>query len=89
MTINSNNGFIKVRSEVISINDSSLAIKDSSKLSAGLVNSLDIPFKRYNTFEIRQRYPHLNRIKFSWVKELDVIILIDTNHTLITQPFIP
>ena len=39
----------KIDSSIVSVNVSSLAMKDSSKLSAWVVNNLDIPFKRYDT----------------------------------------
>ena len=55
-------------------------MKDPSKLSAWLVKNLDIPFKRYDTSEIKQKYPHLNRIEFPQLKAVDVTILIGTDH---------
>lgn len=38
-------------------------MKNSSELFAWLVNNLDIPFKRYDIFEIKKRYPHGNGIE--------------------------
>ena len=70
----------KIDSAIISVNANSLAMKDSSKLSAWLVNILDIPFNRYDTSEIKQKYPHLNGIEFPRLKDLDVKILIGTDH---------
>ena len=70
----------KINSAIVSVNANSLAMKDSSKLSARLVNILDITFKRYDTSEIKQKYPHLNGIKFPQLKDLDVKILIGTGH---------
>ena len=55
-------------------------MKDSSKLSAWLVNNLDISFKRYDTSEIKKKYPHLNGIEFPQLKDLNVTILIGTDH---------
>ena len=46
-----------------------------------LVNNLDIPFKEYDTSELKQKYPHLNRIEFPQLKDLDVTILISKVHT--------
>ena len=39
----------KIDSTIVSVNTSSSAMKGSSKLSAWLVNDLDIHFKRYDT----------------------------------------
>ena len=55
-------------------------MKDLLKLLAWLVNKLDITFKIHGTSEIRQKYPHLNRIEFPQLKDLDVTILIRTDH---------
>ena len=65
----------KTDSAIVSVNTSSSSMKDSSKLSAWLLNNLDILFKRYDTFEIKQKYPHLNRIEFPQLKDLDVTTL--------------
>ena len=65
----------KIDSAIVSVNTSSSSMKDSSKLSAWLVNNLDILFKRCDTFEIKQKHPHLNRIEFPQLKDLDVTIL--------------
>ena len=45
----------KIDSAIVSVNTSSLAMKDSPKLSAWLVNNLDTSFKRYETSEIKQK----------------------------------
>ena len=55
-------------------------MKDSSKLSSWLVNNLDIPFKRYDTSELKQKYPHSNGIEFPQLKDLDVTISIGIDH---------
>ena len=55
-------------------------MKNSSKLSAWLINSLDIPFKRYDTSEIKQRYQHLNGIEFPPQRDLHITILIGIDH---------
>ena len=49
-----------------------------SELSGWLVNNQDILFKRYDIFEIKQRYSHLNRIEFPLMK--DGTKLTGTNH---------
>ena len=55
-------------------------MKDSSKLSVWLVNNLDIPCKKYDTSEIKQKYPQFNGIEFPQLKNLDVTIFIGTDH---------
>ena len=70
----------KIDSAIVSVNTSSLATKDLSKLSVWLLKNLDMSFKRYDTFEIEQKYPHLNGIEFPRLKDLGVTILIGTDH---------
>ena len=55
-------------------------MKDSPKLSVWLVNNLDIPYKKYDTSEIKQKYPQFNGIEFPQLKDLDVTIFIGTDH---------
>ena len=50
-------------------------MKDSLKLSAWLVNNLDIPFKKSDTSEIKKKYPHLNGIEFPRLKDLGIILI--------------
>ena len=70
----------KIDSAIVSVNASSSAVKDSSKLSVWLVKNLDTPFKRYDTSELKQKYPHLNGIEFPQLKDLNVTILIGRDH---------
>lgn len=56
-------------------------MKNLSKLSTWLVNNLDTPIKIYDISTMKQRYPHLNGIEFPCKKDLDVTILIGTDHT--------
>ena len=64
----------KISSAIVSVNHSSSAMKDSLKLLVWFVNSLDIPFKRYDTSKIKQMYPQLNGIEFLQLKDLDIIV---------------
>ena len=58
----------KIDSAIILVNISSSAMKDSSKLSAWLVNNLDISFNKYDTSKIKQRFSHLSGIEFPQLK---------------------
>ena len=55
-------------------------MKDSSKLSAWLVNNLDISFNKYDTSKIKQRFSHLSGIEFPQLKYLNAAILTGTDH---------
>ena len=70
----------KINSAIVSVNASSSAVKDSSKLSPWLVNNLDILFKRYDRSKLNQKYPHLNGIEFPKLKDLYVTISIGTDY---------
>ena len=70
----------KIDSAIILVNTSSSAMKDSSKLSAWLVNNLDISFNKYDTSKIKQRFSHLSGIEFPQLKYLNAAILTGTDH---------
>ena len=54
----------KIDTAIVSVNASSSAMKDSSKLSVLVMKNLDIPFKKYGRSEIKQAFPHLNGKSF-------------------------
>ena len=69
-----------IDSATVSFNISSTSVSGSTHISACVVQSLKIPFNRYDVSKIKKVYPHLEDIDFPVLKDSDVTLLIGTDH---------